>query len=163
MEITCYLSIGTNLGDKSANLSKAIALINDRCGRVKEESKIYRTEPKDFESRNEFLNCCVSVVTDKSPRELLAITQEIEVKLGRQFKSIESYTDRIIDIDILLYGDKIIEENELQIPHKRFRERRFVLQPLNDIANSFVDPVTNCTIQTLLDKCFDKSEISTYK
>ena len=132
---TVYLSLGTNLGDKETNLRMAVEEIAKRVGEVTSLSAFHTTEPWGFESENSFLNavCCVS--TDLTPMELLHVTQEIERSLGRLKKSVNGiYSDRIIDIDILLYDDWHIDTPELTIPHPLMWERDFVMIPLREIA-----------------------------
>ncbi len=128
-----YLSLGTNLGDRAANLDAAIALLST-CGRVLRQSTIYETVPQGFQSNHLFLNMCVAIDTPLSPQELLLATQDIERQLGRTNKSRDNiYTDRVIDIDILLYEDYAITSADLTIPHPRMLERAFVRQPLEEI------------------------------
>ena len=132
---TVYLSLGTNLGDKETNLRMAVEEIVKRVGEVTSLSAFHASEPWGFESENSFLNavCCVS--TDLAPTELLHVTQEIERSLGRLKKSVNGiYSDRIIDIDILLYDDWHIDTPELTIPHPLMWERDFVMIPLREIA-----------------------------
>lgn len=132
--VDCYLSLGTNLGDKEHNLNEAIRLIGERIGDVVKTSSFLETEPWGFASKNTFINACVKVVTDLSPREVLVMTQEIERELGRKRKSKGGiYHDRLIDIDILLYGEMTVDEPDLQIPHPLMNERDFVMIPLNEI------------------------------
>lgn len=130
-----YLSLGTNLGDKEANLKAAIEEIKKRVGEVTSQSAFYTSEPWGFKSENTFLNavCCVHTVL--SPKEILSITQEIERELGRTKKSVGGiYSDRMIDIDILLYDNLRIHTPELTIPHPLMWERDFVMIPLHEIA-----------------------------
>ena len=130
-----YLGLGTNLGNKEANLKAALEEIRKRVGEVTSLSAFHASEPWGFESENSFLNavCCVS--TDLAPMELLHVTQEIERSLGRLKKSVNGiYSDRIIDIDILLYDDWHIDTPELTIPHPLMWERDFVMIPLHEIA-----------------------------
>lgn len=135
-EHTVYLSLGTNLGDKAANLERAISELQKLVGDVVRRSTFYATEPWGFKSPNTFLNACVKVETDLTPRELLEMTQTIEQRMGRKKKSREGeYEDRIIDIDILLYDDLHIEESDLTIPHPLMHEREFVMKPLREIMD----------------------------
>ena len=130
-----YLGIGTNLGDRAANLHCAVDLINAQAGHVLACSSFMETEPWGFASDNAFLNAVVEVDTPYTPHELLHITQGIERTMGRTHKSINgNYSDRIIDIDILLYGDEIINEPDLTIPHPLMWQRHFVFEPLLEIA-----------------------------
>ena len=130
-----YLGIGTNLGDRADNLQSAVNLINEQAGHVLACSSFIKTEPWGFCSDNAFLNAVVKLDTPHSPHELLRITQSIERLMGRIHKSSNGvYSDRIIDIDILLYDDLAINEAELTIPHPLIWERRFVYEPLLEIA-----------------------------
>lgn len=136
-----YLGLGTNLGDKEANLKAAIKEIRKRIGKIASLSAFYASEPWGFESDNSFLNavCCVS--TNFSPMEILSTTQEIERELGRMKKSVDGiYSDRIIDIDILLYDNLSIQTPELTIPHPLMWKREFVMIPLREIAPDITLP-----------------------
>ena len=130
-----YLGIGTNLGDRTANLHRAVDMINEQAGHVLACSSFIETEPWGFSSDNAFLNAVIEVDTPLTPHELLRVTQEIEHTMGRTHKSINgNYSDRIIDIDILLYEDWAINESELTIPHPLIWQRSFVYEPLLEIA-----------------------------
>jgi 2-amino-4-hydroxy-6-hydroxymethyldihydropteridine diphosphokinase len=131
--IKAYLALGTNLGDKRLNLLIAIAGIAGKIGVLSAISSVYETEPWGFESRNSFLNMVVCVETELSPLELLKATQEIEKKMGRTEKTGAVYKDRIIDIDIILYGDLTYQSEELTLPHPLYKQRAFVLEPLKEI------------------------------
>lgn len=131
---TVYLGLGTNLGDKEANLKAAVVEINKRVGKVTSLSAFHVTEPWGFTSDFSFLNAACAVETSLSPFELLAVTQDIERFLGRQKKSVDrNYSDRPIDIDILLYDNLHLETPELTIPHPLMYEREFVMKPLSEI------------------------------
>lgn len=126
--------MGTNLGDKRKNIAEAINNIGELVGDVVRQSALYETEPWGFRSDNRFVNAAVCVDTQLSPRRLLEVTQRIEREMGRTLKSAGGeYHDRIIDIDILLYGDLHIDEPDLKIPHPLMHERDFVMTPLNEI------------------------------
>ena len=130
-----YLGIGTNLGDRTANLRGAVELLNEQAGHVLACSSFIETEPWGFSSNNAFLNAVVAIDTSHTPHELLRITQEIERAMGRTHKSTGgNYSDRIIDIDILLYEEVNIHDAELTIPHPLMWQRRFVYEPLWEIA-----------------------------
>ena len=130
-----YLGLGTNLGDKEANLKAAIEEIRKRVGEIISLSAFYASEPWGFESENSFLNAVCCVMSDFSPMEILSITQQIERELGRKTKSVGGiYSDRMIDIDILLYDDLQIHTSELTSPHPLMWERDFVMIPLHEIA-----------------------------
>lgn len=131
-----YLGLGTNLGDKNMNIAAAIEKIGELIGDVVRQSALYHTKPWGFDSDNEFVNAAVAVDTTLSPRGLLAATQQIEREMGRTEKSKDGvYHDRIIDIDILLYGDRQVNEPDLVIPHPLMHERDFVMKPLGEIIN----------------------------
>ena len=130
-----YLGIGTNLGDRTANLRGAVELLNEQAGHVLACSSFIETEPWGFSSDNAFLNAVVAIDTPCTPHELLRITQEIECAMGRTHKSVGgNYSDRIIDIDILLYEDIVINDTDLTIPHPLMWQRQFVYEPLWEIA-----------------------------
>lgn len=146
-----YIALGSNIGDRASILTQAIALLSERVGEVVAESAVMETEPIGFVSDHPFLNQVIGLYTELSPRQLLLETQAIERELGRTHKSVNGdYHDRTCDIDIILYGDKIVEEADLSIPHKLFRERDFVLKPLAEIAPSVTDPVTGKRIEEIL-------------
>jgi 2-amino-4-hydroxy-6-hydroxymethyldihydropteridine diphosphokinase len=143
-----YLGLGTNLGDKEANMLKAISLIGERVGRVVRQSSFIETEPWGFESAHQFLNAVILVETERTPREVLLLTQQIERDLGKRKEhatqrsklsnsklSNSKYTDRPMDIDILLYDDLTIDEPDLKIPHPLMHERNFVMKPLGEILS----------------------------
>lgn len=130
-----YLGLGSNLGDRHAQLLAAIELLTQRVGRLVRCSSFIETAPWGFVSEHPFLNAVALFRTTLSPRELLTVTQDIERQLGRRQKSNGTYADRPIDIDILLYGDAVIDEPDLKIPHPLMHERDFVMRPLNEIMN----------------------------
>ena len=133
-----YLGIGSNLGNRRAMLRQAIRLIGERVGEVTRQSTFIETEPWGFESANKFLNAVILCETDMTPREVLEATQQIERDMGRQktvyrTSSHRTYTDRPIDIDILLYDDLTVDEPDLKIPHPLMEQRDFVMIPLREI------------------------------
>ena len=134
-----YLSLGSNLGQREENLRKAIRLIHERVGEVVRQSSFIETEPWGFESDHPFMNAAVLCLTEKSPREVLRLTQQIERDLGKskehatQRSQSSKFHDRPIDIDILLYDDLTVDEPDLQIPHPLMYERDFVMIPLKEI------------------------------
>ena len=131
-----YLGLGTNLGDKKANLEMAVGEIGKRVGKVVSLSAFYATEPWGFESENSFLNAVCCVETPLLPFELLQVTQKIESDLGRKKKSVAgNYSDRTLDIDILLYDELQLETPDLKIPHPLMEKREFVMIPLNEIKD----------------------------
>ena len=142
-----YLSLGSNLGNREANLRDAIARL-DAVGTVSTISSFYETEPVDFLDQPWFLNCVVLLETDLPPQTLLRRLLEIERSLGRE--RLQPKGPRLIDIDILLFGDEIIHEPGLTIPHPALHQRRFVLEPLAQIAPGVVHPELKKTSRELL-------------
>lgn len=132
-----YFSLGSNVGNKQAYLDKAIQMLKHRVDNMV-VSSFYVTEPWGKTDQPEFLNLCVKGKTAISPEELLTFVKEIETSLGR--KHTQKWGPREIDIDILFYGDKIISNNQIEIPHPFIAERAFVLTPLKEIAPNFVHP-----------------------
>lgn len=128
-----YLGLGSNLGDRERNLLEAIRLIVEQVGEVTRQSSFIETEPWGFQSDNSFLNAVVLCETDKTPREVLQLTQRIERSMGRRSKTTSGYSDRPIDIDILLYDELTVSEPDLKIPHPLMCERDFVMIPLSEI------------------------------
>ena len=149
--ISVYFSLGTNLGDKEQNLRTAIQKIEERIGKVISLSALYATAPWGFSSDNTFLNAALCAETSLSPFEVLQITQEIEREMGRTHKSVNgAYSDRVIDIDLLLYGNLILDTPELKLPHPLMQERDFVMRPLVEIAADIAHPVFKKTMRELL-------------
>lgn len=152
-------SLGSNQGNKSNYLEKALEEIELRIGKISKKSFIYETEPIGFESNDSFLNACVEVETILNPNEILAITQQIEIENGRSVKTLSGYTSRTLDIDIIFFNSLVLESETIQIPHPRYSERLFVLIPLCDIAPELKDPTNTLTIKQLKDVCSDTSEM----
>lgn len=137
-----YLGLGSNLGDRERNLRETIRLLGERVGEVTRQSSFIETEPWGFQSDNRFLNAAVLCLTDKTPREVLQLTQQIERDMGRRkVTDVKSpsrqYADRTVDIDILLYDDLTIDEPDLKVPHPLMYERDFVMLPLKQITNPY--------------------------
>jgi len=148
-----YLATGSNLGDKAANLSAALALIEKLVGNLVAVSGIYRTAAWGIEDQPEFLNQALAVDTVLNPETLLATVLDIEHKMGRE-RGIR-WGERLIDIDVLFYGNLVYQTQRLTIPHPFIQERNFVLQPLMDIAPDLVHPVLHKTIRELADESQD--------
>mgnify|MGYP005988031019 CR=1 FL=1 len=156
-----FISLGTNEGNRLQNLQKAIDVLHEEVGSILTISPVYETSSWGFESED-FLNCCVGLTSSLSPEDLLVAFKRIEKSFGRKDKIGDSYQARVIDIDILFYENEIINKENLQVPHVGLTERRFVLQPLFDIASDYTHPKLNRTIKELLELCPDTSKVIMY-
>jgi 2-amino-4-hydroxy-6-hydroxymethyldihydropteridine diphosphokinase len=145
-----YLSLGSNLGDREANLKDAIERLRS-VGTVVEVSALYETEPVEAAPQPWFLNCAVALETEKMPKQLLSSTQAIEQEMGRRRQPTGAKGPRPIDIDILLFGSSVVDTPRLVIPHPGLHTRRFVLEPLAEIAPDQRHPVFKRTIRELRD------------
>ena len=147
-----YLGLGTNLGDKEQNLRMSVKKIEEWIGNV---VSLSATAPWGFSSENSFLNAAVCVETTLLPLQVLEETQRIERELGRTEKSVNGlYADRLIDIDLLLYDDRVMDAKGLILPHPLMTERRFVMEPLSEIAPDVVHPVLHKTMKELFISSF---------
>jgi len=148
MKKTVYLSLGSNLGDREANLREAIAHLGE-LGRVSKVSALYETEPVEVSGRQPwFLNCAASVETELTPLEFLKRLLAIELAMGR--KRTELKGPRTIDMDIIFFGEEVLDTKELSLPHPAMQHRRFVLEPLAEIAPEAWHPVLRRTVRELL-------------
>jgi 2-amino-4-hydroxy-6-hydroxymethyldihydropteridine diphosphokinase len=141
-----YLSLGSNVGAREACLRDALSRLS-ATGRVVAVSSFYETEPVEFTSQPWFLNCAVALETEQSPQQLMAMILRIEEEMGR--RRLQKKGPRSIDIDILMFDDIVMDSKELTIPHPAMRERRFVLEPLAEIAPNAVHPVFKKTVSEL--------------
>jgi 2-amino-4-hydroxy-6-hydroxymethyldihydropteridine diphosphokinase len=144
---TAYLSLGSNLGDRAANLRAAVAQL-EPAGRLLAVSALYETQPVDVPDQPWFLNCVAAIETDKTPRELLQLALQIEAGMGRL--RMREKGPRKIDIDVVLFGGGVVDEPGLKIPHPAMHRRRFVLEPLVEIAPEARHPELGKTAQELL-------------
>lgn len=155
--INVYLSIGSNIGNRKDNLRAALALINKEIGKTARESHLYETEPWGNTAQEPFLNQVVMANTTLEPRDLLTALSRIERELGRDRK--EKWGPRVIDIDILFYGKRIVRDKGLEIPHPELHKRNFVLVPLMEIAGDMEHPILKKQIDELFMACEDLSEV----
>lgn len=156
-EKTVYLSLGSNIGDRAKNLRNAISALEGTRARVTKVSSFYETEPVDLLEQPWFLNCVVEAETSLPALELLRALREIEARMGS--KKLVPKGPRLIDLDILLYGDETIDTQELQVPHPRMLQRRFVLVPLAEIAPRLRHPAWNATAAEVLARKSDSSAV----
>lgn len=156
-----FLGIGSNMGKRENNLGQAVNYIEEVIGHIVSASSIYETEPWGFSSDDQFLNQVLKVYTTLVPEALLTSILIIEEKIGR-IRTQTHYASRIIDIDILLYADRVIEEPSLTIPHALLHERKFVLVPLCELVPEMVHPLFGKTFSELLDTCSDRSKVTKF-
>jgi 2-amino-4-hydroxy-6-hydroxymethyldihydropteridine diphosphokinase len=152
-----YLLIGGNLGNRSANLQKAIQLIEQNCGQVVQSSAIYETAAWGFTDQPAFYNQALKIETKYPPEKLMQLLLHIEQEMGR-IRTIK-LGPRIIDLDMLFFNSSILNNEELILPHPALAERRFVLLPLSEIASNLIHPVFHKTIEQLLNNCPDQLDV----
>lgn len=155
-----YLQLGSNIGDRLDNLDQSIKIITERIGNVLEKSSVYESTPWGVENQRNFLNQVLFVKSNFDPYTILDLVLQIEKDMGRI--RIEKWGERIIDIDILFIDDLIIESENLCIPHEFIAKRKFVLQPMCEIAPGFIHPKLNKTISQLLEECIDDEKVNVY-
>ncbi len=156
--VKAYLGLGTNIGDRAENLASVRDRLAVLFGAIESVSPVYISKPWGFDSEHDFYNQVIAINTEVDAFDLLDLAQETENKMGR-IRSMKGYTDRIIDVDILFYGNEIISSKPLIIPHPLLHKRMFILQPLADIAPDLIHPVFNKTIADLIQECEDKQAI----
>ncbi|MGM5468825.1 2-amino-4-hydroxy-6-hydroxymethyldihydropteridine diphosphokinase [Flavobacteriaceae bacterium LMO-SS05] len=161
-----YLSLGSNKGDRLKHLQDAVDLIFKRIGMINSISKVYNTPALGFDPKDpgdDFLNICIFLETELEAQPLMQALLAIETDLGRVRTKSKGYKARIIDLDILFFDEEIINSKTLKIPHPELHKRKFVLQPLHDIASKLMHPIFNATIDELLEDCDDHSVIEQIK
>lgn len=156
-KLACF-SLGSNLGDRFAFIEKAGLLLEERAGRRAHMSGMYESPSWGYESDLAYINSCLAIYSEKEPLELMEIALEIEEQMGRRREG-SGYSDRVIDIDLLLVEDLVVDHPRLILPHPRMNTRRFVLLPLAEILPDMRHPVFGLTISTLLEECPDKSVV----
>jgi 2-amino-4-hydroxy-6-hydroxymethyldihydropteridine diphosphokinase len=154
--VRVFLGLGSNQGDRRENLARALQLLGKEITIVR-TSSIYETEPVGYLDQDWFLNAVCQAQTDRGPRDLLELANRVEQALGR-VRDIH-WGPRTLDVDILLYGDRIVDEPDLQIPHPRLAERGFVLTPLSELAGELIHPTLGLTIAELRYRLADSSEV----
>lgn len=159
---TFYIALGSNKGDKLKNLQMAVNAIHAKVGNVKLISKVYKSPALGFES-DDFLNACLVLESYLKPQKVLKTLLKIEKELGRTRKKGSGYEARTIDLDVVFAGNEVIETKALQVPHPEMHKRRFVLQPLNDIASKLIHPTLNKAVSVLLEACEDQSVLEPIK
>ncbi|MEA3486573.1 MAG: 2-amino-4-hydroxy-6-hydroxymethyldihydropteridine diphosphokinase [Thermodesulfobacteriota bacterium] len=156
--VICFLGMGSNVGNPASNCVSAVKRISDVDGvRVLRCSSLYKTQPVGLEEQDWFVNGVIEIRTGLRPRALMDVMQRVEDEMGRLRG--EKWGPRIIDIDILLYGQAVMDEEGLVIPHAELHKRRFVLVPLNEIAPCAIHPVFGISVRGLLDRLQDKNKV----
>lgn len=160
--VEVFIGLGSNIGDRKRNITEAINLLDNLPDiKLGKRSSLYITEPIGYVGQDWFLNSVVEVMTQLSPKDLLSRCQSIEDQMGRARTML--WGPRLIDLDILLYGDEIVENDELIIPHPLMHKRRFVLVPLVEIAPDAYHPKLNKTVSELLHQLKDAHKVEVYK
>ena len=155
--INVFLGLGSNVGNRGPNLHAAVGLIEKNIGKIAKKSHVYETQPWGEPNQDPFYNQVIMVNTTYDPREILDRISRIERELGRERK--EKWGPRVIDIDILFYGKRLVRDKGLEIPHPELHKRAFVLVPMMEIAGEYVHPVLDKQIDELYMDCEDESDV----
>jgi 2-amino-4-hydroxy-6-hydroxymethyldihydropteridine diphosphokinase len=162
MQKEIFLLLGSNLGNREEYLFLARNYIKQDLGKITKESSLYETEPWGFYSECMFLNQVLKIESEFTPHEILQKIKSIEMLIGRVNSEKKGYSSRAIDIDILLYGNEVVNTEKLIIPHAKLTERRFVLIPLVEIDGNVEHPISRKTMLGLLRECEDKMKVNIY-
>jgi len=154
---TIYLHTGSNLGDRISHLAQACEMLEKQVGKISNRSRLYETEAWGMKDQPDFINQALEVQTELVPDEVLFHIKKIEKEIGRQEN--KKWHERIIDIDILFFGNTMLSTDKLKIPHPHCHERMFVLVPLMEIAGEFIHPFLNLSIEELYMNCEDPLEV----
>lgn len=158
--INVYIGLGSNLGNKEENIRKAIDLMREK-SKILKISSLYETEPVGYKEQDWFLNCAIEIETELKPHELLKFLLSIEKRLGR-IRKIKN-GPRAIDLDILFYSNRIINKNDLIVPHPRLHKRLFVLEPLKEICPDLIHPNLDVSIRKMLAGLISPEMVKLYK
>jgi 2-amino-4-hydroxy-6-hydroxymethyldihydropteridine diphosphokinase len=156
---TVIAGLGSNLGDRFAALGRAMELIGEEAGKITGSSSVWETEPWGFDADELFLNMVVVIRTTLEPARMMQLFRSIEGRMGRKRSGGGKYESRLIDLDILLWGNRVITMPGLEVPHPKLHSRRFVLEPLKEVAPDAVHPVTGLTVTEMLELCDDRSDV----
>ena len=151
--------LGSNLGDRFAALRRAMEMINGEAGEIIATSSVWETEPWGFDADDQFLNMVIVLKTSLEPKGLIQRFRSIEGRMGRKKSGGGKYESRIIDLDILFWDDRVISIPGLEVPHPKLQSRKFVLEPLMEVAPETVHPVTGLTVAEMLQFCEDNSDV----
>ncbi len=151
--------LGSNLGDRFKALRRAMELIDGEAGKIIAASSVWETEPWGFDADEQFLNMVIVLETTLDPKMLIQRFRSIEGRMGRKKNGGGKYESRIIDLDILFWDDRVISVPGLEVPHPKLHSRRFVLEPLMEVAPETVHPVTGLTVAEMLQFCEDNSDV----
>jgi 2-amino-4-hydroxy-6-hydroxymethyldihydropteridine diphosphokinase len=159
--VIAFIGVGSNLDDPAARCRESLCYLSQASGiKVLRRSSLYRTEPVGFEKQDWFINAVALIRTALPPHELLKAVQEIEDKMGRLRGT--KWGPRVIDLDILLYGQEVVEDDDLVIPHPELHKRRFILEPLCEIASYAIHPVFGVSVRGLMERLDDNSRVYLY-
>ncbi|MHC1730649.1 MAG: 2-amino-4-hydroxy-6-hydroxymethyldihydropteridine diphosphokinase [Bacteroidales bacterium] len=156
---TVIAGLGSNLGDRFAALGRAMELIGEEAGEITAASSVWESEPWGFDADELFLNMVVVIRTTLEPARMMQLFRSIEGRMGRKRSGGGKYESRIIDLDILLWDNRVITLPGLEVPHPKLHSRRFVLEPLAEVAPEATHPVTGLTVAEMLELCDDRSDV----